>query len=491
MWSFKTIIRKPILNRMFFRHNSHKNLCLIAIVYFFLVCLTSLPSLPPHFTLSQTAKVDEETHLAMDPCSGRLIYIHDLPSKFNQDLLTDCKNLNKQVDFCPLLKNCGFGPVMNDAGDFMSGGSWHATSQFTASVIFHNRMKQYDCLTNDSSLASAIYAPFYPGLEMRRFMKREWFDNSVRDAMGQDFVKWLRGRPEWGVMLGWNHFFVSGRITWDLRRRTNPFGKWGTKLLDLPESRNITVLAIESSPYGTNDFAIPYPTHFHPSSDSEVVEWQDRVRRENRRYLFAFTGAPRSGTIRDKIITECTNSSRCKLLTCVGNDMCDRPDNVIKMFMESDFCLQPTGDSYTRRSTFDSILAGCIPVFFHPGSAYVQYLWHFPQNYRKYSVFIPMDVIKNASATVEGVLSQIPEEHVTALKEEVIGLIPKIIYAKKKLEKFEDAFDITIKHVLERIEGARRLIQEGKDLHDEFPEASSWKYYLTGKLEKHEWDSFF
>jgi hypothetical protein len=35
------------------------------------------------------------------------------------------------------------------------------------------------------------------------------------------------------------------------------------------------------------------------------------------------------------------------------------------------------------------MLAGSIPVFFHPGSAYVQYIWHLPKNYTRYSVFIP------------------------------------------------------------------------------------------------------
>uniref|UniRef100_A0A7C8YGS9 hydroxymethylglutaryl-CoA reductase (NADPH) n=1 Tax=Opuntia streptacantha TaxID=393608 RepID=A0A7C8YGS9_OPUST len=481
-----------ILSLVIFRHNSHKNLYLIAIVFLCLVCLISLSSFPPYITISQPTKVGEETHLPEEPCSGRLIYIHDLPSKFNQDLLRDCKNLDKQVDYCPLLKNHGFGPVLNDTMDFTSGGSWYATNQFMLSVIFHNRMKQYECLTNDSSIASAIYAPFYPGLEMRRFMKGR-FSYKVRDAMGRNFVEWLKGRPEWGVMLGWDHFFVSGRITWDLRRGTNPFGNWGTKLLELPVSKNMTVLAIESSPYGQNDFAIPYPTHFHPWSDSEVVEWQGRVRKEKRQYLFAFSGAPRrhASGIRGEIIRQCKHSSRCKSLGCVRNDLCNRPDNVIKMFMKSDFCLQPAGDSYTRRSTFDSILAGCIPVFFHPGSAYVQYLWHFPKNYTKYSVFIPMDAIKNRSATVEGVLSRIPEEDVIAMREEVIRLIPRIIYAQRKLEKFEDAFDITIKNVLERINRARRLIRDGKDPGNEFPEVLSWKYYLTGKLEMHDWDSFF
>jgi len=510
MFSFKAMIRKPILDSMILRH-CQKNVCLIATFFLFLLCLT-LPSIQ-YFSDYITTKVairslkisssvdqqaeepaPEESHLSEDPCSGRRIYIHQLPSRFNHDLLTNCKNLSPWFDFCPYLKNRGFGAVLNDTGDdFMSGGSWYATNQFMLSVIFHNRMKQYECLTNNSSLASATYAPFYAGLEIGRYL---WggFNNSVRDAMAQDFVKWLRGRPEWGVMRGWDHVFVSGRITWDFRRLSNSEANWGSKLMNLPEAKNMTMLAIESSPYGKNDFAIPYPTYFHPSSDTEVVEWQDRVRSQKRRNLFTFSGAPRpnmTNSIRGELINQCSNSSRCKMLSCVTNDLCSKPVHIIKIFMKSDFCLQPPGDSYTRRSIFDSILAGCIPVFFHPGSAYVQYLWHLPKNYTKYSVFIPMSAIKNGGASIEEVLSEVPEEDVMAMREEVIRLIPKIIYAKKKLETFEDAFDITIKNVLERIDSARRHIREGKDPDNEFPEVSSWKYYLTGKLEKHEWDSFF
>ncbi|KAI3967736.1 hypothetical protein MKX01_039646, partial [Papaver californicum] len=34
----------------------------------------------------------------------------------------------------------------------------------------------------------------------------------------------------------------------------------------------------------------------------------------------------------------------------------------------------PPGDSPPRRSAFDAVLlAGCIPVFFHPGSAYTSF----------------------------------------------------------------------------------------------------------------------
>ncbi|XP_021749209.1 probable xyloglucan galactosyltransferase GT11 [Chenopodium quinoa] len=419
-----------------------------------------------------------------DPCSGRYIYMHDLPARFNHDLVTKCNTLSQWFDFCPYVKNEGFGPRLNEL-------SWYATNQFMLSVIFYNRMKKYECLTTSSFIASAIYAPFFPGLEVGRFL---WggFNSSVKDVAALDFATWLRRKPEWNRMLGKDHFFVAGRITWDFRRLRDANSKaWGNVLLNLPEAKNMTMLTIESSPYGSNDFAIPYPTYFHPSSDREVIEWQQRVRKSPRRkYLFAFGGAPRpnmTGSVRGELISQCKNaiSNSCRLLNCLHkDDLCNSPKNVIRTYMKSDFCLQPPGDSYTRKSTFDSILAGCIPVFFHPGSAYIQYLWHFPKNYTKYSVFIPIDGIKNGTVNVRELLSKIPDNEAVALREEVIRLIPRIIYAQNKLETIEDAFDVSVKMVLRRIEEARIRFREGK-------EESRKKYYFTGKGEDHEWDSYF
>ena len=40
------------------------------------------------------------------------------------------------------------------------------------------------------------------------------------------------------------------------------------------------------------------------------------------------------------------------------------------------FCLQPPGDMPTRKSVFDVILSGCIPVLFHPLTARYMYEWH-------------------------------------------------------------------------------------------------------------------
>uniref|UniRef100_A0A2N9ELL3 Exostosin GT47 domain-containing protein n=1 Tax=Fagus sylvatica TaxID=28930 RepID=A0A2N9ELL3_FAGSY len=197
-------------------------------------------------------------------------------------------------------------------------------------------MKQYKCLTNDSSLASAIYVPFYPGFAVSRYL---WgFNISVRDAVSLDLVKWLAQRPEWKRMWGRDHFLVGGRIAWDFRRLTDNDTAWGSKLI--------------------------------------------------------------------------------------------------------------------------------------PRSAYEQYLWHLPKNYTKYSVFIPQDDFKNKKIVISERLLRIPKKEVLAMREEVIKLIPRIVYAdpRYRLENFEDAFDIAVKGVLEIVEAIRRDIKEGKDLTIGFEE---------------------
>ncbi|KAI6693882.1 hypothetical protein NL676_021592 [Syzygium grande] len=426
-----------------------------------------------------TARLNQES---ADPCSGRYIYVHNLPSRFNDDILKNCAYLIKWFDMCPSVVNEGLGPQIHDPRGVLSHGNWFATNQFLLEAIFRNRMRQYECLTNDSSLASAVFVPFYAGLDVGRHL---WnFSTSVRDSLARDLANWLADRPEWKKMWGRDHFLIGGRISWDFRRPTNNVSDWGNNLMFLPESNNMTMLSIESSSWN-NDLAIPYPTYFHPSSETEVLEWQNKVRTHVRPHLFSFAGAPRPSledSIRNELINQCQASNgACALLNCGdGWNKCNDPVEVMNVFESSVFCLQPQGDSYTRRSTFDSILAGCIPVFFHPGSAYVQYIWHLPKNYSKYSVFIPEDKVKRGDINIKQVLSRISSDAVLSMREEVVQLIPRIVYAdpRSRDHAFQDAFDTAVKGVLERIESIRRRVSNGMDPSRGFSDQNSTKFNM-------------
>ena len=166
-------------------------------------------------------------------------------------------------------------------------------------------------------------------------------------------------------------------------------------------------------------------------------------------------------------------------LDCVhGANNCEDPSKVMKAFQSSVFCLQPPGDSLTRRSIFDSILAGCIPVFFHQGSAYEQYVWNLPKDHTTYSLFIPLNDLKEKKVLINETLLRVPKKEVLAMREEVIKLIPKIVYAdpRYRLESLEDAFDIAVKGVLQRVEAVRREIKEGTDPSIGFAELNGTKF---------------
>jgi hypothetical protein len=129
----------------------------------------------------------------------------------------------------------------------------------------------------------------------------------------------------------------------------------------------------------------------------------------------------------------------------------------MRLFQTATFCLQPPGDSYTRRSVFDSIVAGCIPVFFHQVSAYLQYKWYLPEDHAKYSVFITEEDVRTGNVSIEAVLREIPPETVERMREEVIRIIPTVLYAdpRSKLETVRDAFDIAVEAIIGEVSGAR------------------------------------
>jgi hypothetical protein len=309
-------------------------------------------------------------------------------------------------------------------------------------------------------------------------------------------VEWLVRRPEWSAMGGRDHFLVVGRGTWDFIRGEG--GGWGNAFMTYPAVHNMTVLTIEASPWLGNDFAVPFPSHFHPSTDADVFRWQDRMRQRERRWLWGFAGGSRPGTnttVRGQIIEQCRKSSNCTMFAS-STGYHNSPDGIMGLLESAEFCLEPTGDSFTRKSTFDAILAGCIPVFFHPISAYTQYTWHLPRDYRSYSVFIPQADVAKKNASIEEELRKIPAAKVAQMREEVIRLIPRVMYRDPvaKGVVFKDAFDVVVDAVIDRVVKRRRAAAEGREYKDSVDGNDSWKYDLLEHGQKeigpHEFDPY-
>lgn len=427
------------------------------------------------FATSQTL-IDQSDTNPTD-CARRWIHIRRLPSSFNLDLLSNCSEYPLFEDFCPYLANHGLGQKTHNLSQ-----SWYRTDPLMMELIFHRRMLEYPCLTSDPHQADAFYLPFYAGIDSLRYLYGPEVNSSA--AQGLQLYEFLhQDMPDlWNRHMGHDHFLVLARPAWDFSQPLDSDSPtWGTSLLELPQFFNVTALTVEARAWPWQEHAVPYPTSFHPPNLSLLESWMQRARRSKRTSLMLFAGgggvASNSPNIRRSIRNECENSTSnvthnvhgnglyggaggysklCDIVDC-SNGICEHdPIRFMKPMLQASFCLQPPGDTPTRRSTFDSILAGCIPVFFEELSARAQYGWHLPEDqYPEFSVFIPKEDVVYKDTRILDVLRNIPRARVRRMRERVLGLIPRLMYRRQAssmgLRAKKDAFDIAIEGVLQRV----------------------------------------
>ncbi|CAH2048152.1 unnamed protein product [Thlaspi arvense] len=253
-------------------------------------------------------------------CEGKGVYVYDLPSKFNKDLLGECSDMVPWVNLCSFFKNDAFGESIESLGK-----GWFRTHQYSLEPIFHARVLKHPCRVYDESQAKLFFVPYYGGIDVLRWHFKN-VSKDVKDALAIDVVDWLGSKKSWRRNSGKDHVFVLGKISWDFRR--NGKSSWGSSLLEMQEMRNPTKLLIERNPWDVNDVAIPHPTFFHPKNDDDISSWQNKIIVKPRRSLISFAGAARPGnpdSIRSILIDQCISSpNHCRFLNCTDGG-CDKP----------------------------------------------------------------------------------------------------------------------------------------------------------------------
>ncbi|KAM1352564.1 hypothetical protein ACFX14_032209 [Malus domestica] len=423
-------------------------------------------------------------------CTGRWIHIRRLPPAFNLDLLSNCSGYGLFDDFCPYLANHGLGQKTHNLSH-----SWYRTDPLMLELIFHRRMLEYPCLTSDPQSADAVYLPYYAGIDALRYLYGPDYNSSSEQGLNL-FEFLTRDDPDlWNRNMGHDHFLVLARPALDF---SQPLGNdprvWGTSLLELPQFFNVTALTLEARAWPWQEHAVPYPSSFHPPNLSLLEAWVQRARRSRRTTLMMFAGGGGVGNnpnIRKSIRNECENNTiennvtsnnnnlgmfgsgfaeytrLCDFVDC-SNGICEHdPIRFMRPMLQASFCLQPPGDTPTRRSTFDSIVAGCIPVFFESLSAKVQYGWHLPEDqYGDFSVFIPKEDVVYKETRVLDVLRSIPRARVRRMRERVLEMIPRVMYRRhgssKGLRAKKDAFDLAIEGALKKIKSRVQVQPRGQ-----------------------------
>ncbi|KAF6160325.1 hypothetical protein GIB67_019094 [Kingdonia uniflora] len=410
-----------------------------------------------HFSTSPPPIQPTETNTSSQKeCGWGMFYVYELPEMFNKELFDKCDELNPWNSRCVALSNHGFGPRAVTLGGVVPENltsAWFWTDQFAAEIIFHNRVMGHKCRTLEPEGATGFYVPFYAGLAVGKYLWSDNFSARDRDFHSVMLLKWLQEQLFWKRSYGWDHFIMMGRISWDFRRSRD--SDWGSSFIYMPAMLNVTRLLIERNPWDYFDVGVPYPTGFHPRSDTDIVEWQNYVGARNRTSLYSFAGATRADIkddFRGFVMNNCYNESvKCRVVDCAKTKCSNGSSAILEAFLSSDFCLQPRGDSFTRRSIFDCMIAGSIPVFFWHRTAYYQYNWFLPVEPESYSVFIDRRDVKNGTS-IRVVLEKISKRDVERMRAKVIEYIPRLVYAEPRegLETIKDAFDVAIDGVLRR-----------------------------------------
>ncbi|XP_047974837.1 xyloglucan galactosyltransferase XLT2-like [Salvia hispanica] len=385
-------------------------------------------------------------------CDRGLVYVYDLPPAFNTELLHNCRDLGPWKNSrCDALSNGGFGPRTTTP-------AWYWTDMLTGDVMYHARVLKHRCRTTEPGSATAFFIPFYAGVVAGKAL----FTNDTptnRDRQFDELLTWLQDQPLWRRSNGSDHFIHIGRPTWDLRRRRDEH--WGISFIYMPAMEQIMRLTVERALWDHHDIGVPYPTGFHPKSKLELDQWLHFVTNRKRSSLFTFVGAKRNkikDDFRSILLSHCYNeSASCRVVDCSISECHGGTPEIQEAFLDSDFCLQPKGDTYTRRSIFDCMLAGSIPVFFWRESIAGQYDWFLGDEPDRLSVFIDRKDVRNGTS-IRKVLEGYSKEEVRRLRDKVISLIPNFIYGDGS-GIGKDAFDISLDGVLKRIKGQNKNIR--------------------------------
>ncbi|KAK4492875.1 hypothetical protein RD792_000200 [Penstemon davidsonii] len=434
-------------------------LALTILLQLFIIIFLNRASPPPP-TPSLHHHHHFETEPNNNPCKFGKIYIYDLPPMFNKDLLQNCHDLDPWSSRCNAVSNGGFGPPaigLNDIVPLNLTPAWYWTDMYAAEVIYHNRMNNYKCTTSNQEQATAFYIPFYVGLAVGKYL---WFNytSKDRDFHSTQMLNWVKEQDPWKKSNGSDHFVMLGRLTWDFRRLTDDDKEWGTKFIYMPLMKNVLKLSVERSEWDPLEISVPYPTSFHPRTGDDILQWQSIVRKRERTSLFTFVGATRKkikNDFRGVLMDYCKDQSglnTCRVVDCSVTHCYDGAPAILEAFLDSDFCFQPKGDGMTRRSAYDCMLAGSIPVYFWRGSFENQFEWHLPRNAESYSVFIDHKDVRNNTSIIKDVLEKFSREDVKKMRENIIDLMPKFLYSRSDadLGGISDAFDIAMEGVLKK-----------------------------------------
>jgi hypothetical protein len=198
---------------------------------------------------------------------------------------------------------------------------------------------------------------------------------------------------------------------------------------------------------GSRFLSVPVLSSVHWSTGSEQP-WADPRPRPLLMYFVGGFHGPHAA-LREKIFDDC---SRLGLPLCRAEKHFSTKSLLAKR--SAVFCLEPDGDSPWRKSYFDAITNGCIPVFFGPTTVEVTSPWHWaPRAFRDNSrLVLSAAAFMNGSLNLES-LQQVPAERIAEMQRAIATHGGRLHYAAEDVPTGDDAFEILLKKAHLRAQG--------------------------------------
>ena len=409
------------------------------------------------------------------PIKSNYFYIYEWP-----DLLDDVwppmdATLHRKSGYDHAFRdNYGAGAMLdNDNGLFQ-------TWQFSLYKTVISRLRVSEYRTRDPSKATSFIVPF--DLGVHSYIDHLTGEPRLAAPHGRQAGRLLREycngnqRDIFWKNQGHDHFVLFSITAYQMVGMM-------VKEFYMFICQNCTVITIETSPTKTaipgrtrkGWFAAPYPSSFHWHESIKYLPWEvpksnsnDKLKYPERNILALFIGSvkpsqPASRALRQTLHAQCIRDDSCQWHeTAHACNGVVNATNTMLLFRKSVFCPAPAGDSITRKSIFDALVAGCIPVLFSRASL-SQYSWHVSSNdLSKISLYIPMQDINEGGRNFLDILKSIPNDVITQMQLTIEKIAPTLQYSvipksignldSGKIWKspFKDAADVIIEKILDR-----------------------------------------
>nr|XP_006821291.1 PREDICTED: uncharacterized protein LOC100375635 [Saccoglossus kowalevskii] len=379
--------------------------------------------------------------------SGAKIYVYDMPAAFNEDIL-DCVHTKVRGE-CIHLQDGGFGKMLWTDNNI----SYHFTHQFALEPIIHHKLLNSTQRTLNASDADLFYLPYYAGLKC--FCHDRYTPGVTAGDLNNKFWEYSLNLP---FIKTKPHFMALGKIE---REHCSS----GCPLLRSAHSKHILYLMIEQEQRRRSRVAfkrdghedevivVPYPSYAHFTTEDAVP----RFNVSRSILVLMCAGVRRTQSFRVKLRQDLQKEENATgrhrgVYFHTRECMEETSRKVIDFMQQSVFCLQPWGDSPTRKSFYDSVLSGCIPVRFLKD---VIYPFEDRINYDEFSLFVDKNELETTNTSIVDYLAKVPKERIEKMQDKLRQVAHLLQYGFYGDKGGDDALSMALYEIMQRTTGKK------------------------------------